>query len=150
MVLLLLNIFIMRIYRRAGKYAQKKLFLKKFTLFSSPLTSRDSSAHTRVKHVYLGNNVRELVFVNFHRQLKKGQYFKINSTKLRTLAEILFLSLFSQWNPQNKSCTKEFCDKIIFLMKDVFLKKIQKRFDTIWLNCFIKKRVTNGKLCANS
>lgn len=150
MVLLLLNIFIMRIYRRAGKYAQKKLFLKKFTLFSSPLTSRDPGAHTRVKHVYLGNNVRELVFVNFHRQLKKGQYFKINSTKLRNLAEILFLSLFSQWNPQNESCRKEFCDKIIFLMKAVFLKKIQKRFDTIWLNCFIKKRVTNRKLCANS
>ena len=73
----------MRIYRRAGKYVQKKLFLKKCTLFSSPLTSRDPGAHTRVKHVYLGNNVRELVFVNFHRQLKKGQYFKINSTKLR-------------------------------------------------------------------
>lgn len=35
-------------------------------------------------------------------------------------------------------------------MKAVFLKKIQKRFDTIWLNCFIKKRVTNRKLCANS
>lgn len=131
MVLLLLNIFIMRIYRRAGKYAQKKLFLKKFTLFSSPLTSRDSSAHTRVKHVYLGNNVRELVFFNFHRQLNKGQYFKINSAKLRTLAEILFLSLFSQWNPQNKSCTKEFCDKIIFLMKAVFLKKNSKTF---WYN----------------
>ena len=82
-------------------------------------------AHTRVKHVYLGNNVRELVFVNFHRQLKKGQYFKINSTKLRNLAEILFLSLFSQWNPQNESCRKEFCDKIIFLMKAVFLKKFK-------------------------
>lgn len=70
----------MRIYRRAGKCAQKKLFLKKFTLFSSPLTSRDPSAHTRVKHVYLGNNVRELVFVNFHRQLKKDNILK--STQL--------------------------------------------------------------------